>query len=548
MTLLKSIVSKVKVSFLLLMVLTLLQTGLSFGIPWINKILIDEILIGNQFQLIFFVVCAYLLFSIMSVILYMLVPRKSVFLNETITLMLRNALTRGVLYSNVGFSSSSNKGNIVNIYSGDIPNISSLITRTLKDLIEHSLTLVVIVSVLLFIDYRIGLLSLVSMPFYLLLPMLFRNKVAQSSKNVQEKQSEIHSIIHEGLNGLKQIKIFNKHEYFINRSKDVFESIVPLKLKHVFFSTASNATLLIYWISMLAVFWIGGSRVVAGDLSIGLLLILVNYMDRVEWPITRISQIITEYNSGKVSIKRFEKYTTVKKETEPTHVKDIAVINKISMNDICFKYPTSSANTFAELNWNISSGQRIGIIGESGIGKSTFIHLIVGFLEPDKGSIYFNNISSKELSVKSIREQIAYISQENYLFEVSIKENISFGSNKEHSLEEVMNAAKMAGAHSFIDELENKYDSIYGKDDTELSTGQKQRIALSRVFLKNPSVIILDEPTSNLDNQTTEFVIDSLINYCGDRKMLIVVTHDLHTLRRFDSILTLEDGEFKLVR
>lgn len=157
-----------------------MQTGVSFGISWINKVLIDDILIDNQFQLIFFVIVTYLTFSIMSVGLYMLVPRIKVFLNETIIFMLRNRLTKSVLFSKFEVSCSSNKGDIVNIYSGDIPNISSLISRTLIDLIEQSVTLVIIVGVFLVIDYRIALLlsckESISSCFILLINIQLKNK------------------------------------------------------------------------------------------------------------------------------------------------------------------------------------------------------------------------------------------------------------------------------------------------------------------------------------------------------------------------------------
>ena len=282
------------------------------------------------------------------------------------------------------------------------------------------------------------------------------------------------------MNGLEQIKIFNQQKYFTKKSKDIFESIINLKLKQVFFQTISNSTLIFYWISILIVFWIGGNQVIAGNLSIGVLLVLVNYMDRIEWPISRLSTIITEYNAGQVALKRFSKYSDVKceKNDESTNLKTINEVYKIEMKDTSFQFPNGKQEVLKNINLTIKKGTQLGIIGPSGSGKTILINILFRIYVPTGGEIKINDDNMYNYSIASLREKISYISQENYLFEMSISENIAFGTKEKISKSKIIEAAKRAGAHGFIETLPDKYDSIYGRNGLSLSTGQKQRIAL----------------------------------------------------------------------
>lgn len=537
------LINKFKKHLICLLGLMCLNMIISFGLPWLNKIVIDEIITERKLELVNIVIFAYISGALVSVILYIVIPLLNTNINEKIILRLRNKLTKNVLYREGKTINSTVKGDLLNVYNQDIPQVASLITISAKDLLEYTITLIITIGILLFVDFRVAIISFVSIPFYLLLPIIFNKKVELSTNKVQERHSKINTTVEENLNGAQQIKIFNKEDFIFKKSAKIFESLIPLKIKQLFYVKIANSTLIIYWLNMLLVLWIGGRQVVEGNLSIGMLLVMINYIDRIEWPITRIAQVVTEYQAGKVSIKRFEKYYIYENDNKiiPGENVKLGLINEVEFEDVFFRYSQSDDDVLEKINLKIYQGESLGIIGRSGVGKSTLVNLLFGLYQPNSGLIKINGTDIKNINMRDYRDKIGYMSQDIFLFETSIYENIAFGSSSEVSKDEIIQATKKAEADQFIKDLPNGYDSVYRGENLDLSNGQKQRIALSRIFLKNPDIIVLDEPTSSLDPYTKELIFSTLFEFIGDDKILIVISHDHENLDKFDSVIELKD-------
>jgi len=505
----------------IVIVLVLISLLISFSIPWLNKILLDEILTNQQFDLLKYIVPLYVIAALVSILLALILPILSSKINEEIVANLRKQLSSHFFYDENNSLSFSTQGDLLNVYNKNIPEIASLISKTFKDTVEYTITLISTISILVYLEPKIAILSLLSIPFYLFLPIIFKSKIKQASSLVQKKQVEINAKIEEEAGGFNQIRIFNKQSQIIKTLSELFDSLIPLKVQQVKYIRYASATMVIYWVNMLFVLWIGGSQVVNGRMTIGSLLILLNYVDRIEWPITRLTQVMSEFQSAIVSCARYSKYVPEKHEQVIKNEDGVTLdsIYKIDLKNISYKVHNSQDYLIKDSSFSITLGEKICITGKSGVGKTTFVHLIIGFM-----------------------------SQDIFLFETSLLENIKFGSSDPNVTEaQVIEAAKKAQAHEFIIKLPDGYESIY-KKDMNLSTGQKQRIALSRIILRNPDVIILDEPTSSLDMKTGNEIYKAIFDIFGEKKILIVITHQELSTVKFDRYYRMEDRSLTMIK
>ncbi|WP_438841815.1 ABC transporter ATP-binding protein [Enterococcus sp. AZ067] len=534
----------------IVIVLVLISLLISFSIPWLNKILLDEILTNQQFDLLKYIVPLYVIAALVSILLALILPILSSKINEEIVANLRKQLSSHFFYDENNSLSFSTQGDLLNVYNKNIPEIASLISKTFKDTVEYTITLISTISILVYLEPKIAILSLLSIPFYLFLPIIFKSKIKQASSLVQKKQVEINAKIEEEAGGFNQIRIFNKQSQIIKTLSELFDSLIPLKVQQVKYIRYASATMVIYWVNMLFVLWIGGSQVVNGRMTIGSLLILLNYVDRIEWPITRLTQVMSEFQSAIVSCARYSKYVPEKHEQVIKNEDGVTLdsIYKIDLKNISYKVHNSQDYLIKDSSFSITLGEKICITGKSGVGKTTFVHLMLGFLKQTEGIIEMNGVDFERLNLYSIRECIGFMSQDIFLFETSLLENIKFGSSDPNVTEaQVIEAAKKAQAHEFIIKLPDGYESIY-KKDMNLSTGQKQRIALSRIILRNPDVIILDEPTSSLDMKTSNEIYKAIFDIFGEKKILIVITHQELSTVKFDRYYRMEDRSLTMIK
>lgn len=355
---------------------------------------------------------------------------------------------------------------------------------------------------------------------------------------------ELNARIEDSLLGQKVVKAFANEEKEKEKFEEDNKKFFELKKETYKFMAAFQTTTrafdgLMYLVLLVA----GGIFMVKGKIAPGDLVAYVMYVTTLIATIRRIIEFAEQFQRGMTGIERFVQImdSDIEIFDEPDAVECVNPQGNISFHDVSFEYPDDHNVVFKGLNLEIRSGEKIAIVGPSGGGKTTLCNLIPRFYDIDKGEILLDGENVRHYTLKSLRQNIGMVQQDVYLFSGTVYENIAYG--KEHATkEEVVEAAKRAGAHEFITELKDGYDTYVGERGVKLSGGQKQRISIARVFLKNPPILIMDEATSALDNES-EFQVAKSLEALAKGRTTITIAHRLSSIRNSDRILVLtEDG------
>lgn len=355
---------------------------------------------------------------------------------------------------------------------------------------------------------------------------------------------ELNARIEDSLLGQKVVKAFANEEKEKEKFEEDNKKFFELKKETYKFMAAFQTTTrafdgLMYLVLLVA----GGIFMVKGKIAPGDLVAYVMYVTTLIATIRRIIEFAEQFQRGMTGIERFVQImdSDIEIFDEPDAVECVNPQGNISFHDVSFEYPDDHNVVFKGLNLGIRSGEKIAIVGPSGGGKTTLCNLIPRFYDIDKGEILLDGENVRHYTLKSLRQNIGMVQQDVYLFSGTVYENIAYG--KEHATkEEVVEAAKRAGAHEFITELKDGYDTYVGERGVKLSGGQKQRISIARVFLKNPPILIMDEATSALDNES-EFQVAKSLEALAKGRTTITIAHRLSSIRNSDRILVLtEDG------
>lgn len=298
---------------------------------------------------------------------------------------------------------------------------------------------------------------------------------------------------------------------------------------------------LIQKLVMVITLWLGAHLVISGDLSIGQLIAFNMLAGQVAMPVVRLAQLWQDFQQVGISVERLGDILNTPTEMPKSHISLPKIKGDIFFEDVSFKYQLEGNVIINKLSFSVSEGQIIGIVGRSGSGKSTIAKLIQRLYIPTEGKIKIDGQDLALLDPNWLRKQIGVVLQENVLLNRSIRDNIAI-SSPGISIEKVIHAAKLAGAHDFICELDEGYDTIVGEQGAGLSGGQKQRIAIARALITNPKILIFDEATSALDYESERIIMRNMKHICHNRTV-IIIAHRLSTVQQADKILVLEKGE-----
>lgn len=446
------------------------------------------------------------------------------------------------------YYSNTRAGEIISRVINDVEQTRNFVMIGLMNVWLDIATIVIAVGIMLTMDIPLTIVTLLAFPFYGYSVKHFFGKLRELTRKRSQALADVQSYLHERVNGVSVIKSFALEDVERKRFDEVNEQFLDKAIDHTKWNAKAFAVVnTITDVAPLLVLGYAGYQVINGHLSVGTMVAFIAFIERVYSPLRRLVNSSTALTQSFASMDRVlelmeEKYDIVDRKDAQTLP---AIKGELEFKNVSFAYEENGEHVLKNVNLQVKPGETVAFVGMSGGGKSTIVSLIPRFHDVTDGEILIDGYDVKNVKVKSIRDQIGLVLQDNILFSDSVKSNIMMG-NPHATDEEVMAAAIAANAHDFIQELPEGYDTTVGERGVKLSGGQKQRIAIARVFLKNPPLLILDEATSALDLESEALIQDSLEKLASDRTTLMVA-HRLSTITHADKIFVIDSGEVKEV-
>ena len=451
-------------------------------------------------------------------------------------------------YSNMqeqelAFFEDRSTGDLISILNDDINQLERFLDNGANDLIQVVVTVVVIGSIFIFSAPEIGWMALVPMPFIIWGSVWFQKKLAPRYSTMRERAGETSSQLVNNLGGMATIKSFGTQEYeneriakLSDRYKKANQSVIRLSAAFV---PLIRMLILAGFIGILI---FAGFKTLEGNMEVGLYSVLIFVTQRLLWPLTRLGETFDLYQRAMASTKRvmslLRKDENLEDGTVPLPSDEVE--GEYQFKDVYFRYRTGG-QVLNGLNMTIPAGETVGIVGATGAGKSSLIKLLMRFYDVTGGRILLDGRDLREYKIDDLVSAAGLVSQDVFLFHGTVAENIRYGTF-DATDDELIEAAKLAEAHDFVTDLQDGYETVVGERGQKLSGGQRQRISIARAILKDPPVLILDEATSAVDNETEAAIQRSLFKISKDRTT-IIIAHRLSTVRHADRIFVLDEGE-----
>jgi len=443
----------------------------------------------------------------------------------------------------ISFFEERSTGNLLSILNDDINQLERFLDHGANEVLQVTTTVIVIGAAFFILAPAVAWMAMLPMPFILWGSFVFQAKLAPRYANVREKASLVNARLANNLTGMATIKSFTAEEYEIDRVTVESEQYRRSNRRAIALSAAFIPLIrMVILIGFTATLFLGGIQAANGQLAVGTYSVLVFITQRLLWPLTNLGQTLDQYQRAMASTNRVMNLldTPIAIRTGATPLPISTVRGDVQIENITFAY-NHQHPVVKELSLHIPAGRTIAIVGSTGSGKSTLVKLLLRFYEIQQGRILLDGKDIQNLNLRDLRRCIGWVSQDVFLFHGSVAENIAYGSF-DASMNDIIHAAKLAEAHEFIIRLPNGYDTIVGERGQKLSGGQRQRLAIARALLKDPPILILDEATSAVDNET-EAAIQRSLEHITQNRTTIAIAHRLSTIRHADCIYVMEYGK-----
>ena len=443
----------------------------------------------------------------------------------------------------MSFFEARSSGQLVATMNDDVNQLERFLDGGANAMIQVLVTVVAVGAVFFVLSPLIALLAFTPIPLIIWGAFYFQRKAGPLYADVREKVGDLSSRLANNLGGIATIKSFTAEQREAKRLKESSEAYVEANRRAIRISSAFIPVIRMAILAgFLATFTVGGMMALEGSLNVGAYGVLVFLTQRLLWPLTGLAEVIDLFERAMASTRRILDLLA-----EPVHVRDEGgmaleepVKGDVELDKVSFHYPSSGAG-IRDISLTVPAGNTLALVGATGSGKSTLIKLLLRFYDPSNGEIRIDGQPIRDLSLKSLRGAIGLVSQDVYLFEGTIRENLAYGSPSATDAE-IIDAAKTAEAWSFIEALPEGLDTPVGERGVRLSGGQRQRLSLARALLKNPPILVLDEATSAVDNET-EAAIQRSLKRIGHNRTVIMIAHRLSTIVDADSIAVIDGGK-----
>ena len=520
--------------------------GLGVYIPWLIRSAVDQLSARFNFnQILYYVVPIVLLTSAMWLI--RMASRIWLFgVGRQVEFDLKQRIFEHLLKLEPAYFVTNTAGDLINRATSDVDNVRRLVGFAVLSLANTIFAYALTLPVMLRISVNLTLASLAVYPFMFWLVHLFSNRLRKEQAVVQEELSDISELIQEDISGIALIKIYaqedNERRAFGQKNQQLLAANLQLaKSRNILFPLIGGLANL----SSLVIIWLGSLQISTGTLAVGDFLALLIYVERLVFPTALLGFTITAYQRGEVSIDRLESILSVTPKIQDApdtvHLPKNEIKGEIRAINLNYTYPGASTAALDNISFTIFPGETLAIVGAIGSGKSTLANALPRLLDIPPGQLFLDDVDITKISLADLRQSMAYVPQDSFLFSTTIKNNIRYG-DPVGELQLIEDVAKIAQIDGEIRNFPQEYETIVGERGITLSGGQRQRTALARAMLVEAPILILDDALSSVDNQTATKIIRNLTSK-GSRKTIIFITHQLSAAATADRIFVMDKGK-----
>lgn len=459
---------------------------------------------------------------------------------------LRNAVFNKIQKLHVQFFDRNPIGKLITRTTNDIEALSDLLSTGVVNIIGDLFRIFFIMFFMFSLSWELSIVSLSTLPFLFYATFWFKAKVRVAFLNVRDQIARLNSFVQEHINGMSVVQLFSREKKEAERFKELNMDHTKAHIHTIFyFAIFWPAVEVLSSLAMALVIWYGGASTLGGGLTFGILVAFIQYVRLFFLPIRDLSDKFNTLQSALASSERIfnvmDTENVVKESKNPVNLGKIK--GYIEFRNVTFSYNKDEEEVLKNISFNVEPGNTVAVVGATGAGKTTLINLITRFYDIQEGEILIDGHNIKDLSLKNLRTCFGLVLQDNALFSGSILDNITLG-NTDISLEQVKQAAELVEANRFIDKLPGNYNYVLQERGTSLSMGQRQLLCFVRAMVYNPSILVLDEATSNIDSETESLVVEATKKLLKGRTS-IIIAHRLATIQHADKIIVMHKGQIR---
>jgi len=451
----------------------------------------------------------------------------------------------------MSFFDEKQTGEVMSVLNNDVNRLESFLTNDLNAGIRITVLVIGVASLMLWLSWQLAIVALLAIPVLAVASYLFVQVIGPKYGRVRSAVGQLNSRLENNIGGIEVIKSYGRESFERDRVGDASEEYLDANWDAIttrikFFPTLRIITGMGYVLTFLVGgYWLlfGPPLLFSGEIRIGILTTMLLYARRFLWPMRQFGNVVNNYRYAFAAAER-----VVGLMNDPQTIEDDddaididGVEGRVEYEDVTFRYPGADEDSVTDAAFTAEAGDFVGLVGPTGAGKTTLLKLLMRLYDPREGTIRVDGHDVQDVTLSSLREHVGYVSQEPYLFHGTIKENVAYGLDAEDD-DEIREALRMAGAMEFVEDLPAGIDTTVGERGVKLSGGQRQRVAIARAILEDPEILVLDEATSHVDNETEVLIQRSLEALTAERTTF-AIAHRLSTVRDADTILVMEDGQ-----